>query len=105
MPALTSTPAPEQLLLRFIFQPHSNMDLPSEEIHGYSYIREKNPTQSRLEEALAQLDGGEAAAVFSSGMAAGVAMLQTLPPGSNVIFPDDMYVTFRRLYRDRKSVV
>ena len=72
----------------------------SEEIHGYSYIREKNPTQSRLEEALAQLDGGEAAAVFSSGMAAGVAILQTLPPGSNVIFPDDMYVTFRRLYRD-----
>src|SRR5437660_10526740 len=72
----------------------------SEEIHGYSYIREKNPTQSRLEEALAQLDGGEAAAVFSSGMAAGVAILQTLPPGSNVIFPDDIYVTFRRLYRD-----
>jgi len=72
----------------------------SEEIHGYSYIREKNPTQSRLEEALGQLDGGEAAAVFSSGMAAGVAILQTLPPGSNVIFPDDMYVTFRRLYRD-----
>src|SRR5438132_10541772 len=71
----------------------------SEEIHGYSYIREKNPTQSRLEEALAQLDGGEAAAVFSSGMAAGVAILQTLPPGSNVIFPDDIYVTFRRLYR------
>ncbi len=72
----------------------------SEEIHGYSYIREKNPTQSRLEAALAQLDGGEAAAVFSSGMAAGVAILQTLPPGSNVIFPDDIYVTFRRLYRD-----
>src|SRR5438309_361006 len=72
----------------------------SEEIHGYSYIREKNPTQSRLEEALAQLDGGEAAAVFSSGMAAGVAILQTLPPGSNVIFPDDIYVTFRRLYRE-----
>ncbi len=72
----------------------------SEEIHGYSYIREKNPTQSRLEEALAQLDGGEAAAVFSSGMAAGVAILQTLPPGSDVIFPDDIYVTLRRLYRD-----
>jgi len=33
-------------------------------------------------------------------MAAGVAILQTLPPGSNVIFPDDIYVTFRRLYRD-----
>src|SRR2546428_13801193 len=71
----------------------------SEEIHGYSYIREKNPTQSRLEEALAQLDGGEADAVFSSGMAAGVANLQTLPPRSKVIFPDDLQLTFRPLYR------
>jgi len=25
-----------------------------EEIHGYSYIREKNPTQTRLEEAMAK---------------------------------------------------
>ena len=72
----------------------------SEEIHGYSYIREKNPTQSRLEDALAQLEGGGQGIVFSSGMAAGVAILQTLPPGSSVIFPDDIYVTFRRLYRD-----
>jgi cystathionine gamma-synthase len=72
----------------------------SEEIHGYSYIREKNPTQSRLEQALAQLDSGEGAVAFASGMAAGVAVVQTLPPGSHVIFPDDIYVTFRRLARD-----
>ncbi len=71
-----------------------------EETHGYSYIREKNPTQSRLEQALAQLDSGEAGAVFSSGMAAGVAVLQTMPLGSHVVFPDDIYVTFRRLSHD-----
>lgn len=53
----------------------------SEEIHRYSYIREKNPTQSRLEEALAQLDSGEGAVAFASGMAAGVAVVQTLPQG------------------------
>ena len=72
----------------------------SEETHGFTYVREKNPTQTRLEEALSKLEGGESALVFSSGMAAGVAILQTLPPGSHVIFPDDMYATFRQLYRE-----
>jgi cystathionine gamma-synthase len=72
----------------------------SEHIHGYSYIREKNPTQARLEEALRQMEGGEAALVFSSGMAAGAAVLQSLEPGSHVIFPDDMYVDFQRLRRE-----
>lgn len=72
----------------------------SEEIHGYSYIREKNPTQSRLEEALTQMEGGKAAIVFSSGMAAGAGILQTLPSGSHVVFSDDIYVTFRRLSQE-----
>jgi cystathionine gamma-synthase len=71
----------------------------SEEIHGYSYIREKNPTQSRLEEAMKRLEGGDAALVFSSGMGAGAAVLQSLTPGSHVIFPDDVYVDFRNLSR------
>ena len=31
----------------------------SEEIHGYTYVRDKNPTQDRLEEALRLLEGGE----------------------------------------------
>ena len=42
---------------------------------GYSYIRESNPTQSLLEDAMAALEMGQSALVFSSGMAAGVAML------------------------------
>jgi len=62
---------------------------------GHTYIRESNPTQAQLEEALAPLEGGEAALVFASGMAAGVTLLQTLPPGSHVIFPDDAYYGFR----------
>src|SRR6185436_7776967 len=62
---------------------------------GHTYIRESNPTQSQLEAALAPLEGGEAALVFGSGMAAGVAVLQTLPPGSHVVFPDDAYYGFR----------
>jgi cystathionine gamma-synthase len=62
---------------------------------GHTYIRESNPTQEHLEEALAHLEGGEGALVFASGMAAGVALLQTLPPGSHVLFPDDAYYGFR----------
>ena len=64
-------------------------------IGGHTYIRESNPNQDQLEEALAPLEGGEAALVFASGMAAGVALLQALPPGSHVIFPDDAYYGFR----------
>src|SRR6185436_15741256 len=62
---------------------------------GHTYIRESNPTQAQLEAALAPLEGGEAALVFASGMAAGVALMQTLPPGSHLLLPDDVYYGFR----------
>jgi cystathionine gamma-synthase len=62
---------------------------------GYSYVRDGNPTQSRLEEALAAIDGGQSALVFASGMAAGTAMLQAMPAGAHVILPDDSYYSFR----------
>src|SRR5256885_16977005 len=42
----------------------------SEAIHGFLYVREKNPPQLRLEAALRDLAGGVAAVGFSSGMAA-----------------------------------
>jgi cystathionine gamma-synthase len=71
-----------------------------EEIHGYSYIREKNPTQTRLEEAMAKLEGGETALAFASGMGAACAVVQSLEPGSHVVFPDDAYTGFRNLYRE-----
>jgi cystathionine gamma-synthase len=62
---------------------------------GHTYIRESNPNQEQLEEALVPLEGGEAALVFASGMAAGIALLQSLPPGSHVLLPDDVYYGFR----------
>jgi cystathionine gamma-synthase len=62
---------------------------------GFSYIRDANPTQTRLEEALAAIEGAEVALAFSSGMAAGTALLQTLPANSHVVFPDDCYYGFR----------
>jgi cystathionine gamma-synthase len=68
--------------------------------HGYSYIRDANPTQERLEQALAAIDSGGAALAFASGMAAGAAILQSLPAGSHVIFPDDSYYAFRALAQE-----
>jgi cystathionine gamma-synthase len=64
---------------------------------GHIYIRESNPTQSRLEEALAQIDGGEVALAFGSGVGAGAACLQALDPGSHVLFHRDLYYAFRTM--------
>ena len=64
---------------------------------GYSYVRDANPTQDRLEEALAAIDGGAAALAFGSGMAAGATLLQALPHGAHVLLPDDCYYGYRAL--------
>src|SRR3954454_20523214 len=62
-----------------------------ERIAGYEYQREGNPTQDRLEKALAALEGGEAALAFGSGMAAIPAAFESLPSGARVLIPDDCY--------------
>jgi cystathionine gamma-synthase len=72
----------------------------SEDPYGFHYVRTGNPTQKRLEAALAALEGGERAFVWASGMAAGAAYLQALPAGSHVVFPDDMYYGYRVIARD-----
>jgi len=63
--------------------------------HGLIYIRDGNPTERRLERALAAIEGGGSARVFGSGVAAGAALLQALPPESHVLFPEDLYFVFR----------
>jgi cystathionine gamma-synthase len=70
-------------------------DEESAAIGGHTYVRESNPNREQLEEALCPLEGGAAALVFASGMAAGIAVLQALPPGSHVLFPGDVYYGFR----------
>src|ERR1700736_1283515 len=52
---------------------------------GYEYSRVSNPTRSRLEENLAALEGGLAARVFASGMAAINAIASLLKAGDHVI--------------------
>ncbi|HYB53837.1 MAG TPA: PLP-dependent transferase [Thermoanaerobaculia bacterium] len=70
-------------------------DAANELLGATQYIREGNPTQSQLEDALAPLEGGQAALAFASGMAAGTALLQTLPSGTHLILPDDAYYGYR----------
>jgi len=60
-------------------------------------VREGNPTQERLESALATLESGAVALAFASGMAAMTALLDSLPGGSHALFPEDCYTGLRVL--------
>ena len=68
-----------------------------ERVAGYEYTREGNPTQDRLEQALAAMEGGAAALAFASGMAAMNSLLESLPSGAEVLVPDDCYTGLRVL--------
>ncbi|WP_449446480.1 trans-sulfuration enzyme family protein [Thermomonas brevis] len=69
-----------------------------ERIAGYEYQREGNPTNDRLRETLKALEGGEEALTFASGMAAMTTLLESLPAGSRVLFPDECYSGLRMLF-------
>lgn len=68
-----------------------------ERVAGYEYQREGNPTNDRLREALAALEGGEDAVTFASGMAAMTGLLECLPNGARVLIPDDCYTGLHML--------
>ena len=65
------------------------------------YQRGGNPTQARLEEALAALDGGERALFFSSGLAACSAALHMLPGGGRLVAQQDCYSGLLALLREQ----
>ena len=65
---------------------------------GYEYSRVSNPTRARLEENLASLEGGVAARVFASGMAAINAVVTLLKSGDHVVCGDDLYGGTPRLF-------
>src|ERR1051325_3264783 len=69
-------------------------------VKGYQYGRTHNPNRKILEECLAALEGGEAAAAFSSGIAAAAAVFQALQPGDHVIVPKDVYHGISQQLRD-----
>ena len=65
---------------------------------GYEYSRVSNPTRDRLEDNMASLEGGVAARVFGSGMAAINAIASMLKAGDHVVCGDDLYGGTPRLF-------
>jgi len=58
---------------------------------NHSYARDENPGFLIAEGLLAQLEGGEESLLFSSGMSAAGAIVQSLKPGDHVVIPKVMY--------------
>jgi cystathionine gamma-synthase len=88
-------PVVEAISLSTIFERHPGGEYPE----GLSYSRPGNPNRNQLEEALAKLEGGAAAAAFSSGSAATAAVFQAMRPGDHVICTKGFYGT-QTLLRD-----
>ena len=70
---------------------------------GYEYSRVSNPTRTRLEENLVALEGGVAARVFASGMAAINAVVSMLKSGDHVVCGNDLYGGTPRLFNQVMS--
>jgi len=70
---------------------------------GHTYTRDQNPTYDQTETLLARLEGGEAALLFGSGMAAATTVFETLETGAHVIAPRQMYWTIRRWLEELAS--
>ncbi len=58
---------------------------------GYDYTRSGNPTRELLEEALAELEGGQRGLAFSSGMAALTTLFLHFSSGDHIIVSEDLY--------------
>ncbi len=58
---------------------------------GYDYARTNHPNRKALERCLAKLEGGQAAYVFSSGMAAIDSVFRLLRPGDHCILSESVY--------------
>src|SRR3954471_6594875 len=65
----------------------------------YDYTRTGNPTREYLANALAELEGGEAAVVTSTGMSAVALVLQLVRPGDLILAAHDCYGGTHRILR------
>jgi len=64
----------------------------SEEQYGFLYSRLRNPTVEELNRVIADLEGGEAAQCFASGMAAiSAALMISLQPGDTLLCAKQLY--------------
>ena len=62
---------------------------------GRNYARADNPAFDQPQAVLAALEGGEAALLLASGMAAATSVFQALKPGDHVVAPKVMYWSLR----------
>ena len=65
---------------------------------GYEYARVTNPTRDRLQESLAAVEGGLAARVFASGMAAVSAICTMMKAGDHIVCSHNVYGGVPRLF-------
>jgi cystathionine beta-lyase len=65
---------------------------------GYDYARSNNPTRQALENLVATLENGQAAAAFGSGLAAIDAVIKLLKTGDEILAVDDIYGGAFRLF-------
>jgi len=78
----------------------SAFHLAGDDVHSsYGYQRDGNPTWTRYEQALGELEGGEVV-LFGSGMAAVSALMLRLGPGDVFAGPDDAYPGVRNIARE-----
>ncbi len=66
----------------------------------YDYSRTGNPTRNALEDALANLEGGNRGYAFSSGMAAVSTAIHLLKAGDHAVVGDDIYGGTHRLFSE-----
>lgn len=65
---------------------------------GFEYSRTQNPTRFAFERCVADLEEGQAAFAFASGLAAMATVLELLDHGSHVLVCDDLYGGSYRLF-------
>ena len=66
----------------------------------YIYSRLENPNRQALEKAIATLERGRIGLAFSSGLAASMAIFQSLKAGDHMILPVDIYYGVAGLARE-----
>ncbi|MDO8461460.1 MAG: PLP-dependent aspartate aminotransferase family protein [Deltaproteobacteria bacterium] len=66
--------------------------------NGFDYTRADNPNYRNLEEAIAALEQGKFATVFSSGVGASLGVLSSLKAGDHIVAGQDLYGGTYRLF-------
>ena len=79
------------MVLSTTFARHEDNELISE----FIYSRTNNPNRQALEQRLATMEDATYAVTFASGLAAAMAILQSLSPGDHVLLSPDMYFGVR----------